>query len=166
MNKLLHELIETFERLTVVYEELLNTAKTKQQYLISGNIEGLETLLYQEKNQTEIALLLENKRQNILERYRQECDITETKITINSLINKMDILYSKRLNALIDELEQSIKQLQNINETNAILTHYSLDITEDIMKIFCSSSIQNSTYQQSGKVQGNELPMVLIDTEI
>jgi len=166
MNKLLHALIETFERLTVVYDGMLDTAKTKQQYLISGNIEGLETLLYQEKNQTEIAMLLENKRRDILERYRQECDVKENKITIHSLINGMDTLHGKKLNMLIDRLKQSLKQLQDLNETNATLTRYSLDVTDDIMKIFCSSSFQNSTYQQSGKVQGNELSMVLIDTEI
>ena len=166
MNKLLHALIETFERLTVVYDGMLDTAKTKQQYLISGNIEGLETLLYQEKNQTEIAMLLENKRQNILERYCLECDVKENKITIHSLINGMDTLHGKKLNMLIDRLKQSLKQLQDLNETNATLTRYSLDVTDDIMKIFCSSSFQNSTYQQSGKVQGNELSMVLIDTEI
>ena len=166
MSKLLHALIETFERLTVVYDGMLDTAKTKQQYLISGNIEGLETLLYQEKNQTEIAMLLENKRQNILERYCLECDVKENKITIHSLINWMDTLHGKKLNMLIDRLKQSLKQLQDLNETNATLTRYSLDVTDDIMKIFCSSSFQNSTYQQSGKVQGNELSMVLIDTEI
>ena len=166
MNTLLPELIDTFERLSVVYDNLLDTAKTKQQYLISGNIEGLETLLYQEKNQTEIAMLLENKRQDILERYCQECDIKENKITIHSLINGMGTLHGKKLDMLIDRLKQSLKQLQDLNETNATLTRYSLDVTDDIMKIFCSSSFQNSTYQQSGKVQGNELSMVLIDTEI
>ena len=166
MNKLLKELIETFERLSVVYDDLLDTAKTKQQYLISGNIEGLKTLLYQEKNQTEIAILLENKRQNLLESYCLECDVKENKITIHSLINGMDTLHGNKLNMLIDRLKQSIKQIQDLNETNAILTRYSLDVTDDIMKIFCSSSFQNSTYQQSGKVQRNELSMVLIDTEI
>ena len=166
MNKLLHELIETFERLSVIYDTLLDTAKTKKQYLISGNIEGLETLLYQEKNQTEIVILLENKRQNLLERYCQECDVKENKITLNSLKDSMDTLHGEKLNILIGRLKQSLKQLQNLNETNASLTRYSLDITGDIIKIFCSSAFQNSTYQQSGKVQGNELPMVLIDTEI
>ena len=166
MNKLLKELIETFERLSVVYDNLHDTAKTKQQYLISGNIEGLETLLYQEKNQTEILMLLENKRQNLLERYCLECDVKENKITIHSLINGMDTLHGNKLNMLIDRLKQSIKQIQDLNETNAFLTRYSLDVTDDIMKIFCSSSFQNSTYQQSGKVQGNGLSMVLIDTEI
>ncbi|MCR4322090.1 MAG: flagellar export chaperone FlgN, partial [Candidatus Brocadiaceae bacterium] len=105
MNKLLKELIETFERLSVVYDGLLDTAKTKQQYLISGNIEGLETLLYQEKNQTEIAMLLENKRQNLLERYCLECDVKENKITIHSLINGMDTLHGNKLNMLIDRLK-------------------------------------------------------------
>ncbi|MBI2470975.1 MAG: flagellar protein FlgN [Planctomycetes bacterium] len=166
MNKLLHELIETFERLSVVYDNLLDTAKTKKQYLISGNIEGLETLLYQEKNQTEIIMLLENKRQNLLERYCRECDVKENEITLNSLTDSMDTLHGEKLNMLIGRLKQSLKQLQNLNETNATLTRYSLDVTEDIMKIFCSSAFQNSTYQQSGKVQGNKLPMVLIDTEI
>jgi len=166
MNKLSHELIETFERLSVVYDDLLDTANTKKQYLITGNIEGLETLLYQEKNQTEILILLENKRQDILERYCQECDIKENKITIHSLINGMDTLHGNKLNMLIDRLKHSIKQLQDLNETNAILTRYSLDVTEDIIKIFCSSSFPNPIYQHSGKMQGNELSMVLIDTEI
>src|SRR3990167_8612303 len=105
MNKLLKELIETFERLSVVYDGLLDTAKAKQQYLISGNIEGLETLLYQEKNQTEIVMLLENKRQNILERYCQECDIEDNTFTIHSMINGMDTPHGK-------------KQLQDLSETN------------------------------------------------
>jgi len=165
MNTLLHELIETFERLSVVYDDLLDTAKAKQQYLISGNIEGLETLLYQEKNQAEIAQLLENKRQNILEYFCKE-HLIKDKFTMKSLMNTIDSLHSNKLSTLVDRLKQSIKQLQDLNETNATLTHYSLDITEDIVKIFCSSSFQNPIYQHSGKMQGNELSMVLIDTEI
>ena len=165
MNTLLHELIETFERLSVVYDNLLDIANTKKQYLITGNIEGIETLLYQEKNQAEIALLLEDKRQNILEYLSKEHHIKD-KITMKSLMNKMDTLHSNKLSTLVDRLKQSIKQLQDLNETNATLTHYSLDITEDIVKIFCSSSFQNPIYQHSGKMQGNELSMVLIDTEI
>ena len=165
MNTLLPELIETFERLSVVYDNLLDIANTKKQYLITGNIEGIETLLYQEKNQAEIALLLEDKRQNILEYLSKEHHIKD-KITMKSLMNKMDTLHSNKLSTLVDRLKQSIKQLQDLNETNATLTHYSLDITEDIVKIFCASSFQNPIYQHSGKMQGNELSMVLIDTEI
>ena len=166
MNILLHELIETFERLSVIYDNLLDTAKTKKQYLISGNIEGLETLLYQEKNQAEIAQLLEDKRQSILDSYCKEYHIKDNKITLESLMHGMDTSYRTKLSNLIDKLKQSTMQLRDLNETNATLTHYSLGITEDIIKIFCSSSFPNPIYQHSGKIQGNELSMVLIDTEI
>ena len=166
MNTLLHELIETFERLSVVYDNLLDTAKTKQQYLISGNIEGLETLLYQEKNQAEIAQLLENKRQSILDSYCKEYLIIDNKITLESLMHGMDSSSPTKLSNLLDKLKQSTMKLRDLNEANATLTHYSLDITEDIVKIFCSSSFENPIYQHSGKMQGNEIPMVLIDTEI
>ncbi|MCC7211998.1 MAG: hypothetical protein IT451_09150, partial [Candidatus Brocadia sp.] len=58
------------------------------------------------------------------------------------------------------------KQLQEINQTNATLIHYSLEITEDIMKLFCPSAFQYPAYQHTGKKQDNTFPMILIDTEI
>jgi len=166
MSKLLDELTETFDRLSVVYHELLETTKTKQRCLISGNIEELETLLYQEKNQAEIAQLLEEKRQNILSRYCKEYNMQEKNITVKSLMNKMDNLHREKIDSLLDKLTQSIKQLQEVNQVNTTLTHYSLEITEDIMKIFCPPAFQYPIYRYTGKIQENELPRVLIDTEL
>ncbi len=162
---LLQELIETLERLSIVYDELLETAKKKQCFLISGNIEGLETILYQEKNQIEIAQLLEEKRQNIIHRYSKEYDIQDT-ITMKFLMKRADHIQGKKIGTLIDKLTQVIKQLQDLHETNANLTHYSLEITEDILRIFCPSTIQYPVYQHTGKISGNELSRVLIDTEM
>ena len=166
MNKLLDELAETFDRLSVVYDELLETAKTKQRCLLSGNIEELETLLYQEKNQAEIAQLLEEKRQNMLSRYSKEYNMQEKNITVKSLMNKMDHLHREKIGSLLDKLTQSIKQLQEVNQVNTTLTHYSLEITEDIMKIFYPPAFQYPIYRHTGKILENELPRVLIDTEI
>lgn len=166
MNTLLDELTETIDRLSIVYDELLETAKTKQHCLISGNIEELEMLLYQEKNQTEIAQLLEEKRQNIISRYCEENNVRGKNVTMRSLMNNMDNLHRERIGSLLNKLTQSIKQLQKVNQTNTTLTHYSLEITEDIIKIFCPPAFQYPIYHPTGKIQGHELPMVLIDTEI
>lgn len=166
MNTLLTELIETFDRLSVVCDELLKTAKSKQRCLISGSIEELETLIYQEKNQAEIAQLLEEKRQNIVIRYCKELNVQGKNITIKSLINEIDNSHSKIICSLSDKLFQSIKQLEEINQINTTLIQYSLEITEDMIKIFCPPAIQYSIYRYTGKMQENELPMVLIDTEI
>ena len=166
MNKLFDELAETFNRLGIVYDELLETAKTKQQCLVSGNIEKLEMLLYQEKNQVEIAQLLEEKRQNILWRYCKKHHVTGINITMKSMMNKMDTSYREKISKQIDKLTHSIEQLHEVNQSNATLTHYSLEITEDIIKIFYPPAFQYPAYWYTGKIRKNELPMVLVDTEL
>ncbi|MCF6154413.1 MAG: flagellar protein FlgN [Candidatus Brocadia sp.] len=166
MNTLLDKLTDTIDRLSIVYDKLLETAKTKQHCLISGNIEELEMLLYQEKNQAEIAQFLEEKRQNIIIRYCKENNVRGKNVTMRSLMNNMDNLHRERTGSLLNKLTQSIKQLQKVNQTNTTLTHYSLEITEDIIKIFCPPAFQYPIYHPTGKIQEHELPMVLIDTEI
>ena len=166
MNAWLGELIETFDRLNVAYKELLETAKIKQSCLVSGNIEQLEMLLYREKNQVEIAQLLEEKRNNIVTKYCQALRVEKKNITIKSMINELDNFHREKICNLIDNLTHSISQLQEINQVNATLIHYSLEITDDIIKIFCPSTFQYPVYQHTGKKQDNKFPMVLIDTEI
>ncbi|OQZ02619.1 MAG: hypothetical protein B6D35_00860 [Candidatus Brocadia sp. UTAMX2] len=166
MNVWLDELVETLERLSVTYEDLLETAKRKQSSLISGNIEALEMLMYQEKNQVEIAQLLDEKRQNIVKKYCRTHREEENNITLTSLIKEMDNLYRQKICVLLDKLTRLVKQLQEIQQTNATLIHYSLEITDDIIKILCPSAFQYPVYQHTGKKQDNKLSMVLIDTEI
>lgn len=167
MNLWLDEFIETFDRLCVTYGGIFETAKAKQQCLVSGHIEELEMLIYQEKNQVEIAQLLEEKRQNIIRKYCQAHKIQqEENITLTSLINEMDDVHRRKMLSLLDTMTLLFKQLQEINQTNATLIHYSLEITEDIMKLFCPSVFQYPAYQHTGKKQDNTFPMILIDTEI
>jgi len=166
MYKLLDELINTLERSSVIYDELIEVAKTKQHCLISGDIEELETLIYTERNKAEIARLLEEKRQNITKKYGEINHLEESNITINSLINDVDEQHSRRLEKLVEILTQSLKQLQGLNETNAALTHQSLEITEDIMDIFCPPALKSTVYENTGKMSGSTLTKILIDTKI
>lgn len=165
-NTLLNELTETFERLSAVYNELLETAKTKQRYLMSGDIEGLETILYREKNHLEFAHLLEQKRQHIINSYCRESDIYDNKITMKSLLKHLDNLQREKVETLMGTLTETIKELQGVNKTNTTLTNYSLEVTEDIMRIFCPPAFQHQTYHASGKKSEHEMSMVLIDTKI
>lgn len=164
--KSLDELIETFERLAATYDTILEIAGTKHRHLLSGNIEGLEMVLYQEKNQVEIAQLLEEKRQHVFGRYCREQGILGNKITMRLLMTRMDSLHREKVNALLDRLTQAIKQIQTVNEKNAALTRFSLEVTEDILDIFSPKDFQYPIYHATGKMQGRELSTVLIDTEI
>lgn len=166
MDTLLKELMLTFERLVIVYNKLLETAKARRSYLMSGNIEGLEMLLYQEKNLVELAQLLEEKRLHVLRNYGELCGVEGKTIRMSYLVERMDVASGQKLRGLVENLTTTIKELQELNKTNVTLTQYSLEITEDLMKIFCPNAFQNSLYQPSGKIRGSELTRVLIDTEV
>jgi flagellar biosynthesis/type III secretory pathway chaperone len=81
-------------------------------------------------------------------------------------IEKMDAAPGQKMRGLVENLTATLKELQELNKINATLTQYSLEITEDLMKIFCPNAFQNSLYQPSGKIRGSELTRVLIDTEV
>ncbi|MDR4509194.1 MAG: flagellar protein FlgN [Candidatus Brocadiaceae bacterium] len=166
MVKLLDDLIETIERMSVVYNELVDVARIKKTCLIKGSIEELERLIFREKNQTEMAQLLEEKRRNIIQCYCNEQDVQEKNITMENLLNGMDKETRKKVQEKIVALKASLRQLKELNEANATLTNYSLDITTDIMKMFFPPMQQNSIYAQTGKMQGYELSRVLVDTKI
>lgn len=166
MQTLLNELVKTFERISVLYDELLETAKKKRRCLISGDIEELETLIYQERNKLEMVQLLEEKRQNLANRYSEARNIQGCNITMKSLLADMEEPYRKKLSNFIEKLTQSVTQLRELNEMNIMLTQYSLDITDDLLKIFCPPAFVNPVYQNTGKMQSNELSRVLIDTKM
>ncbi len=164
--KPLDELLETFERLAATYDTILEIAGTKHRHLLSGNIEGLEMVLYQEKNQIEIVQLLEEKRQHVFGRYCREQGILGNKITMRILMTRMDSLHREKVSALLDRLTQSIQKIQTVNERNAALTRFSLEVTEDILDVFSPKDFQYPIYHATGKMQGRGLSTVLIDTEI
>jgi len=152
--------------LSVVYDELVEIAKTKHNCLISSNIEELETLIYAERNKAELAQLLEEKRQRIVSKYCEIRGIKAKGISIRKLMDKMDEFYSNKLRILVDTLTKSIMELKKLNDMNMALTHHSLEVTEDIIDIFCPPVFKHSVYQNTGKMKEKEVSRVLIDTKI
>jgi ABC-type metal ion transport system substrate-binding protein len=71
-----------------------------------------------------------------------------------------------KIEAILDGLTLVVKELQDANARNATLTNYSLEVTEDIIRIFCPPAFQHQTYCNTGKKNENKLPMVLIDTKV
>ncbi|MCF6149379.1 MAG: flagellar protein FlgN [Candidatus Kuenenia sp.] len=163
---LLNELVGTLDRLSVVYDELVELAKTKHNCLISCDIEELETLIYAERNKAELAQLLEEKRQRIMNIYCEKKGLKIKETSITKLIDTIEEPYSNKLRAQADKLTNSIMQLQKLNDMNMALTHHSLEVTEDIIDIFCPPVFKHSVYQNTGKMKGKEVSRVLIDTKI
>ncbi|MBE7548880.1 putative flagella synthesis protein FlgN [Candidatus Kuenenia stuttgartiensis] len=166
IDALLTELTGTLERLSVVYGELVEIAKTKHACLISCNIEELETLIYAERNKAELAQLLEEKRQRIIRRYCEKQGLKVREISMSKMMDKREELHGNTWRTLVDTLTKSMVELQRLNEMNTALTHHSLEITEDIIDIFCPPVFKHSVYKNTGKMKEKEVSRVLVDTKI
>ena len=55
-------------------------------------------------------------------------------------------------------------KVEEINKTNTSLTKYSLEYVNKFIKSICSESLNDSTYQQSGKLKEPVLQTVLFET--
>ena len=61
LNNLLQNLSETLDKMILTYKDIFVTAQKKQEHIISGDIDKLESVIYQERNLAETILLLEEK---------------------------------------------------------------------------------------------------------
>ena len=66
MENLLHDLSETLDKMIITYGDILHTAQEKKEQIIAGDIDKLESIIYQERNLAERVLLTEQKRRYIL----------------------------------------------------------------------------------------------------
>ena len=101
IDALLTELTGTLERLSVVYGELVEIAKTKHDCLISCDIEELETLIYAERNKAELAQLLEEKRQRIIRLYCEKQGLKVREISMSKIMDKQEEFHGNTLRTLL-----------------------------------------------------------------
>ncbi len=67
MENLLQNLVDTLNKMTIIYKDILQNAQDKRKQIISGDIDKLESVIYRERNLSENILLLEEKRRYIMQ---------------------------------------------------------------------------------------------------
>ncbi len=163
MENLLQNLTETLSSMANVYNDILKTAQDKQKYIISGDIDNLESIIYQERNLAENIILLEKKRRYIMQSLNKTLGQDDTTPVLGELIEKVNGPYKNKLKELYDAIKEAIMKLQVINKSNTMLTKHSLKYINNFIRTICSESLNDSTYQQSGEKNEPELKKMLIE---
>lgn len=167
MAHLLTDFLETFDKITQLYGEILEGCKKKQAYIVANNINGLETLLHRENNLLETIILMEKKRLTFQKTLSETYNITGRKITIHDLMMMLDDeSQQKHLSITYSRISKVINELKEVNEINRSLTNYCLDFTNKTIELFCTGSFNNNIYQQSGRLKGSDITRVIIDTAV
>jgi flagellar biosynthesis/type III secretory pathway chaperone len=166
MTNLPTDFIETFDKITQLYSEILEICKKKQTYIIDNNINGLEALLLRESSLLETVIVLEKKRLTLQKSLAEVHNIKGRKLTINDLLLMLDEKQRKHLSITYSRISKVIDELKEVNETNRSLTNYCLNLTNKTIELFCAGPFNNAIYQQSGKLKGSDLTRVVIDTAV
>ncbi len=163
MKNLLQNLSETLDKMILTYKDIFIAAQSKQEHIISGDIDKLESVIYQERNLAETILLLEEKRRYILETIYKELGYDSDSTKLSDLIEQLKEPYKSRVKEQYDILVEIITKVEEVNKSNTTLTKYSLEYINNIVKSICTESLNDNTYQQSGKFSKPELHRLMFE---
>jgi len=165
LENLLNNLSETLDKMVITYKDILQTAQEKKEHIISGDIDKLESIIYQERNLAESILLLEEKRRYILNSINQSLGNNSNSAKLSELIEQIREPYKSKLREQYDVILEIITKVEEINKVNTSLTKYSLEYINNLIRSICSESLNDSTYQQSGKFNEPELKRMLLEID-
>lgn len=163
MKNLLQNLSETLDKMILTYKDIFIAAQSKQEHIISGDIDKLESVIYQERNLAETILLLEEKRRYILETIYKELGYDSDSTKLSDLIEQLKEPYKSQVKDQYDVIVEIITKVEEVNKSNTTLTKYSLDYINNLVKSICTESLNDSTYQQSGKFSKPELHRLMFE---
>ncbi len=165
METLLNNLSETLGKMVITYKDILQTAQVKKEHIISGDIDKLESIIYQERNLAESILLLEEKRRYILNSINQSLGNNSNSAKLSELIEQIREPHKSKLREQYDVILEIITKVEEINKVNTSLTKYSLEYINNLIRSICSESLNDSTYQQTGKFNEPELKRMLLEID-
>ncbi len=127
MEKLLQNLVGTLSKMTAIYKDILQAAQDKRKHIISGDIDKLESVIYQERNLSENILLLEEKRRYIMKAINRTIGKRDTISNLRDPIEQTRDPYKSVLEKQYDAIPGVITNVRDDNKFNGYLTQYSYD---------------------------------------
>jgi len=149
--------------MTAIYKDILQAAQDKRKHIISGDIDKLESVIYQERNLSENILLLEEKRRYIMQAINRTIGKRDTISNLRELIEQIRDPYKSELEKQYDAISGVITKVRDVNKVNTLLTKYSLEYVNNFIRAICSESLNDSVYQKSGDFKGPELKRLLFE---
>ena len=163
MKNLLQNLSETLDKMILTYKDIFIAAQSKQEHIISGDIDKLESVIYQERNLAETILLLEEKRRYILQTIYKALGSDSNSTKLSDLIGQIQEPYKSHVKEQYDIIVEIITKVEEVNKSNTTLTKYSLEYINNLVKSICTESLNDNTYQQSGKFSKPELHRLMFE---
>lgn len=133
----IEQILMIMDKLNMMHSSLLKLAYHKTEILQSAKVDGLDETMKNEQSHIAAISQLENQRQEAVEQFFKERQVTSAGVTVSDLMNYA----SEDEKALLDEKRKSllltVTTLQNQNDINQKLLFQSLqfvNLTLDLLR--------------------------------
>lgn len=149
VDKILEELYIILENLNSVFKELTELAKEKQPILIKGTIESLDELTKKEQILIVQVGRLEERRYKIQQALANHFSISVDDLNISFLSNNLSGNDKKKFEEIFESLNNHVREVKELNDSNAQLIQQSLDFIDYSINIITSND-EKPTYPDKG----------------
>ncbi len=132
MASLIEELIDVLEQECTIYENLYAVSDTKTQAIVKNDIQELQKITDQEQAVIDQVLVLEKKRQTIVDNIAVVLNYKGKDMTVADIVRVMEGQpdFQIPLSRLHHRLRNVVMQLQQVNTQNRELLEDALEMTE------------------------------------
>ena len=150
---LMGDLIEILENELEHYRILVSMLINQRKCFADGNIASFEDINKQQGTMVLKIKTLEEARKSAIFQLSQWLGLPQEGLTLSKLSDLMDDPYKIQLAILRDDIQSTIKNLENLRESNAYLVQHALHYVSGVLRIFTSSRSSNIKYSNNGQLE-------------
>ena len=161
MASLMEELLSVLSEEEEAFKQLLDITSRKTQVIVQNDINALRAITDEEQNVMNHISHLDKKRETVTHDIADVInkDVETLKLSALAGLLKSQPEERDRLNALIDGLSTTVRQIRRINEQNTELIKHSLEMVEFDMQMIRAmhEAPQTANYGRSAMNTGGTL---------
>ena len=166
MEHLLDKLLGSLEQATELYQALFRVLQNEKDAVVGLNLQQLNEACKAKDNLLLKLRILEEQREQIMDRVTVELGCAPQGLTITELSLLVDEPYAERLRERSADLSALIQALQDATQQNKFLMAHSMQLIQGSYNLLNNLMAANPVYYRSGNVQNNAQTGKLLNGDI
>ena len=156
MEHLLNKLIGLLAHATEIYQALLQVVQNEKDAVVGLNLKQLNEACKTKDNLLLKLRILEEQRQQVMDRVADELGCSSLGLTITQLSQQVDESYARRLLDRCTDLLSLIQTLQDVTQQNKSLMSHSMQLIQGSCNLLNNLMAANPVYYRSGNVDSGD----------
>jgi len=166
MEHLLDKLLGSLEQATELYQALFRVLQNEKDAVVGLNLQQLNEACKAKDNLLLKLRILEEQREQIMDRVTVELGCAPQGLTITELSLLVDEPYAERLRERSADLLALIQALQDATQQNKFLMSHSMQLIQGSYNLLNNLMAANPVYYRSGNVENNAQTGKLLNGDI